>query len=71
MTTKFETRAPSGASAPLRHRTRRRIEVVLAGLGLRVHPDKTRFVFLVDGQDDFNFLGFHHGKTSSTFGGRR
>ena len=50
---------------------RRRIEVVLAGLGLRVHPDKTRIVFLGDGQDGFDFLGFHHRKTPSKFGDRR
>ncbi|MGZ8755789.1 MAG: group II intron reverse transcriptase/maturase [Acidimicrobiia bacterium] len=50
---------------------RRRIEVVLAGLGLRVHPDKTRIVFLGHGQDGFDFLGFHHRKTPSKFGSRR
>lgn len=49
MTTDLQTGAPSGAPAPLRHRTRRRIESVLTGLGLRVHPDKTRIVFLGDG----------------------
>ena len=50
---------------------RRRIEVVLAGLGLRLHPDKTRIVFLGGGQDGFDFLGFHHRKTPSKFGSRR
>ena len=50
---------------------RRRIEVVLAGLGLRVHPDKTRIVFLGGGQDGFDFLGFHHRKTPSKFENRR
>lgn len=49
----------------------RRIEVVLAGLGLRVHPDKTRIVFLGGGQDGFDFLGFHHRKTPSKFGNHR
>lgn len=50
---------------------RRRITEVLAGLGLRLHPDKTRIVFLGGGQDGFDFLGFHHRKTPSRFGGRR
>jgi RNA-directed DNA polymerase len=50
---------------------RRRIEAVLAPLGLRLHPDKTRIVFLGGGQDGFDFLGFHHRKTPSKFGDRR
>src|SRR6266545_4181353 len=50
---------------------RRRIEAVLAGLGLRMHPDKTRIVCLKDGEDGFDFLGFHHRKTPSKFGDRR
>jgi group II intron reverse transcriptase/maturase len=50
---------------------RRRIETVLAGLGLRLHPDKTRIVFLGGGEDGFDFLGFHHRKTPSKFGDRR
>ncbi len=50
---------------------RRRIEVVLAGLGLRLHPDKTRIVFLGGGEGGFDFLGFHHRKTPSKFGSRR
>jgi group II intron reverse transcriptase/maturase len=49
----------------------RRIEVVLVGLGLRLHPDKTRIVFLGDGEDGFDFLGFHHCKTPSKWGSRR
>ena len=32
----------------------------LAGLGLRLHPDKTRIVCLRQGQEGFDFLGFHH-----------
>jgi RNA-directed DNA polymerase len=32
----------------------------LAGLGLRLHPDKTKIVCLRHGQDGFDFLGFHH-----------
>ena len=43
----------------------RRIEVVLVGLGLRLHPDKTRIVYLGEGEDGFDFLGFHHRKTPS------
>ena len=57
-----------------RHRAeeaRRRIEAVLAGLGLRLHPDKTRIVFLGGGEDGFDFLGFHHRKTTSRYQGRR
>ena len=57
-----------------RHRAeeaRRRIEAVLAGLGLRLHPDKTRIVCLNDGEDGFDFLGFHHRKTESKWGDRR
>jgi RNA-directed DNA polymerase len=50
---------------------RRRIETVLAGLGLRLHPDKTRIVNLTGGEDGFDFLGFHHRKTPSKWGGRR
>lgn len=49
----------------------RRIAEVLAGLGLRLHPDKTRIVFLGGGEGGFDFLGFHHRKTPSKFGGRR
>jgi group II intron reverse transcriptase/maturase len=33
---------------------------VLAGLGLRLHPDKTRIVCLAEGKEGFDFLGFHH-----------
>jgi RNA-directed DNA polymerase len=50
---------------------RRRIEAVLAGLGLRLHPDKTRIVCLKGGEDGFDFLGFHHHKTESKWGNRR
>jgi RNA-directed DNA polymerase len=44
---------------------------VLVGLGLRLHPDKTRIVFIGDGTDGFDFLGFTHRKTPSRFGDRR
>jgi group II intron reverse transcriptase/maturase len=49
---------------------RRRIETVLAGLGLRLHPDKTRIIYLGGGEDGFDFLGFHHRKTPSKWGRR-
>jgi len=49
---------------------RRRIGAVLAGLGLRLHPDKTRIVCLKDGTDGFDFLGFSHRKTMSKWGRR-
>ncbi len=44
---------------------------MLAGLGLRLHPDKTRIVYLGGGEDGFDFLGFHHRKTPSKWGDRR
>jgi group II intron reverse transcriptase/maturase len=49
----------------------RRIEAVLVGLGLRLHPDKTRIVYIGDGTDGFDFLGFTHRKTLSKWGDRR
>ena len=39
---------------------RRRVAAVLARLGLRLHPDKTRIVHLARGAEGFDFLGFHH-----------
>jgi group II intron reverse transcriptase/maturase len=38
----------------------------LAPLGLRLHPDKTRIVCLRQGQEGFDFLGFHHRMKEST-----
>ena len=35
-------------------------ETVLATLGLRLHPDKTRIVNLSGGAEGFEFLGFHN-----------
>ena len=32
---------------------------ILGGLGLRLHPDKTRVVDLRDGREGFDFLGWH------------
>lgn len=50
---------------------KRRIEEVLVGLGLSLHPDKTRIVNLTGGKDGFDFLGFHHRMIPSRFGTRR
>jgi group II intron reverse transcriptase/maturase len=49
--------------APTRARVieaKARIEVILEGLGLRLHPDKTKIACLQKGQDGFVFLGFEH-----------
>jgi RNA-directed DNA polymerase len=45
---------------------RRRVEAILAGLGLRLHPDKTRIVRLTYGTEGFDFLGFHHRMVESS-----
>jgi hypothetical protein len=39
--------------------------VILERLGLSLHPEKTRLVFLGDGRQGFDFLGFHHRKVAS------
>lgn len=38
---------------------------ILATLGLRLHPEKTRIVHLAKGAEGFDFLGFHHRKRES------
>lgn len=44
-----------------------RIRVILARLGLELHPDKTRRVELTDGKAGFDFLGCHlHKRLSGT-----
>jgi RNA-directed DNA polymerase len=43
----------------------RRVGEVLTWLGLRLHPEKTRVVYLGDGQQGFDFLGFHCRKVES------
>jgi RNA-directed DNA polymerase len=43
----------------------RRVGLILARLGLELHPDKTRVVDVRDGQQGFDFLGFHHRKVES------
>jgi group II intron reverse transcriptase/maturase len=37
----------------------KRVRVILARLGLELHPDKTRRVELYDGKEGFDFLGCH------------
>lgn len=37
----------------------RRVGLILSRLGLRLHPTKTQVVFVGDGQQGFDFLGFH------------
>jgi hypothetical protein len=50
----------------------RRVGNILARLGLRLHPTKTRAVFVGDGQQGFDFLGFHCRKVASRrYRGRR
>jgi hypothetical protein len=44
---------------------RARVEEILATLGLRLHPGKTRIVHLAGGAQGFDFLGFHHHKVES------
>jgi group II intron reverse transcriptase/maturase len=41
------------------------VGTVLATLGLRLHPDKTRIASLAKGEEGFDFLGFHHRKVES------
>ena len=44
-----------------------RVRVILARLGLELHPDKTRRVELYDGKEGFDFLGCHlHKRMSGT-----
>jgi len=43
----------------------RRVGLILARLGLELHPDKTRVVDVRDGHQGFDFLGFHHQKVES------
>jgi group II intron reverse transcriptase/maturase len=40
-------------------RAEERVKVILARLGLELHPDKTRRVELFDGKEGFDFLGCH------------
>lgn len=50
----------------------RRVGGILTRLGLKLHPTKTRIVFVGDGQQGFDFLGFHCRKVASRrYPGRR
>jgi group II intron reverse transcriptase/maturase len=49
-----------------------RVRVILARLGLELHPDKTRRVELYDGKEGFDFLGCHlHKRMSGTLWERK
>jgi len=59
----------TGSSCPTKERAERArsiAETVLATLGLRLHPDKTRIVNLTKGAEGFDFLGFHNHMCKST-----
>src|SRR4030081_1810412 len=43
----------------------RRIEIILGRLKLTLHPDKTQVVYVGDGEQGFDFLGFHCRKVAS------
>jgi RNA-directed DNA polymerase len=47
------------------HEALRRVGLILARLGLELHPDKTGVVDVRDGRQGFDFLGFHHRKVAS------
>ena len=50
----------------------RRVGRILSRLGLRLHPTKTQVVFVGDGEQGFDFLGFHCRKVASRrYRGRR
>jgi RNA-directed DNA polymerase len=50
---------------------RQRVDTVIATLGLRLHPDKTRIAHLAQGAEGFDFLGFHHRMVCSPKSRRR
>jgi RNA-directed DNA polymerase len=50
---------------PRAEQARQLVGEVLATLGLRLHPDKTRIASLAKGEEGFDFLGFHHRKVES------
>jgi group II intron reverse transcriptase/maturase len=59
-----------------RHRSQaeealRRIRVILGGLHLELHPEKTRVVELGIGKEGFDFLGCHFRVVRSHFNGKR
>ena len=46
-------------------RARDKVAEIVAPLGLRLNPDKTRIIRLTKGAEGFDFLGFHHRKMES------
>jgi group II intron reverse transcriptase/maturase len=48
------------ASRERAEEARELVAAVLDGLGLRLHPEKTRIAHLARGAEGFDFLGFHH-----------
>jgi len=48
----------------------RRLHIIMERLGVKLHPTKTRLVNLKEGNDGFDFLGFHHRKLESWRYGR-
>lgn len=49
-----------------------RVRAFLAGMGLTLHPEKTRVVDLSDGSNGIDFLGYHRRKVASrTYRGKR
>jgi group II intron reverse transcriptase/maturase len=48
------------ATRPQAEQARELVAAVLDGLGLRLHPEKTRIAHLARGAEGFDFLGFHH-----------
>jgi group II intron reverse transcriptase/maturase len=53
------------ASRVRAEQARSQLAAIVAPLGLRLHPDKTRIVCLTKGGEGFDFLGFHHHKRRS------
>jgi len=47
------------------------LQRTVQALHLKVHPDKSRVMYVGDGADGFDFLGFHHRMVMSTKYGRR
>jgi len=47
------------------HEALRRIRIILERLKLTLHPDKTKVVYVGDGDQGFDFLGFHCRKVAS------
>jgi len=48
----------------------RRVKYLTGRLGLELHPDKTKLVNLKEGEEGFDFLGFHHRKLRAQKSGK-